>query len=109
MEDRIKVVQYGLGPIGIAAAKLVLQKKSLKLVGGIDIDPSKVGVDLGEVLNLNGKLGTQVSNDPEKLFEQTKPDIVLHSTGSFLNKVENQLQLCIQSKASIVSSCEELF
>jgi 4-hydroxy-tetrahydrodipicolinate reductase len=109
MENKIKVVQYGLGPIGIAAAKLVLEKKSLELVGGIDIDPEKVGLDLGDVLNLERNLGTLVSDDPAKLLNETKPDIVLHSTGSFLKKVEDQLEICIRSKTCVISSCEELF
>ncbi|MFQ5823986.1 MAG: dihydrodipicolinate reductase, partial [bacterium] len=109
MGNQIKVVQYGLGPIGIAAAKLVLQKRNLKLVGGIDIDPNKVGIDLGEVLNLNHKLGTEVSPDPVRLLEISKPDVILHSTSSFLNKIEDQLEICIGSKSSVISSCEELF
>lgn len=109
MENPIKIVQYGLGPIGIAAAKLVFQKRGLNLVGGIDIDPAKAGLDLGDVLNLNHKLGTKVSNTPALLLSKTKPDVVLHATSSFLHEVEEQLETCIQSKASVISSCEELF
>ncbi|TDI92642.1 MAG: dihydrodipicolinate reductase [Caldithrix sp.] len=109
METQLKVVQYGLGPIGIEAAKLVLQKKSLKLVGGIDIDPSKVGVDLGDALGLNSKLNISISNDAQKVLNETQADIVLHSTGSFLSKVEEQFKMCLQAGASIISSCEELF
>lgn len=109
MASQLKVVQYGLGPIGIDAAKLVLQKKGLGLVGAIDIDPEIVGIDLGSVLGLDTKLNIAVSNDPKKVLQETQPDIVLHSTGSFLNKVEDQLQLCLRAGASVISSCEELF
>ncbi len=109
MATPIKVVQYGLGPIGVAAARLVLEKKNLRLVGGIDIDPTKVGHDLGDVLNLPQKLGLVVSDDAEKVLAQTQPDVVLHSTASFLNRVDEQLQACCRAKASVVSSCEELF
>lgn len=109
MQKPIKIVQYGLGPIGIEAARLVLQKSNLELVGGIDIDPEKVGRDLGEILGLDTKMSIPVSNEPQKLLQQTKPDIVMHSTGSFLDKVEEQLKICLQSGSSIISSCEELF
>lgn len=109
MAPPIKVVQYGLGPIGIAAARLVLEKKNLRLVGGIDVDPTKVGQDLGEILNLRRKLGALVSDDAEKVLAQTRPDVVLHSTVSFLSRVEDQLLMCCRAKASVVSSCEELF
>jgi len=109
MEKQLKIVQYGLGPIGIEAAKLVLQKKCLKLVGGIDIDPSKIGVDLGDALDLNSKLNILISHDPQKVLNETRADIVLHSTGSFLNKVEEQFKMCLQAGTSVISSCEELF
>lgn len=109
MPNQLKVVQFGLGAIGCDAARLVLKKKSLQLVGGIDIDPAKVGLDLGEALNLNRKLGRRVSNDPEKLLAETKPDVVLHATASFLSQVEDQLRTCIRAKTNVVSSCEELF
>ncbi|MFQ5603645.1 MAG: dihydrodipicolinate reductase [bacterium] len=109
MVNQWKVVQFGLGPIGIEAAKLVMKKNNLQLVGGVDIAPEKVGRDLGELLNLNQNLNLQVSNDPANLFAEVKPDVVLHCTGSFLNRVEEQLRLCIEAGVSVVSSCEELF
>lgn len=107
--EPIKVLHYGLGPIGCAAARLALQKNNLQLVGGIDIDPEKVGKDLGEVLELGRKLGVEISDDPETVFEQTRPDIVLHCTGSFLQKLEEQFLTCLRGGASVISSCEELF
>lgn len=106
---KVKVVQYGLGPIGIEAAKLVTCKKNFDLVGGIDIDPQKAGKDLGEVLGLNERLGIQISDNAEKVLKETQPQIVLHTTSSFLKNVESQLELCIQNGASVISSCEELF
>jgi 4-hydroxy-tetrahydrodipicolinate reductase len=102
-------VQYGLGPIGIAAARLVLEKKALRLVGGIDIDAAKAGREFGDVLNLQRKLNALVSDDAERVLAETKPDVVLHSTASFLNRIEDHLQTCCRAKASVVSSCEEMF
>ncbi|MFQ5706957.1 MAG: dihydrodipicolinate reductase [bacterium] len=109
MNAPITVVQYGLGPIGLAAAKLVCQKRELELVGGIDIDPAKVGMDLGAALGLERNLETEVSDDAASLLARTQPDIVLHSTGSFLKDVATQLETCIKAKVPVVSSCEELF
>lgn len=109
MSEKIKIVQYGLGPIGIAAAKLARTKNNLELVGGIDIDPAKKGLDLGRILGLGKDLGTLVSDDPEALFAETEPDVVLHSTGSFLDRIAGQFETCIKSHVSVISSCEELF
>ena len=47
---KIKIIHYGLGPIGIATAKLVLTKSDMEIVGAVDIDREIVGKDLGEIL-----------------------------------------------------------
>jgi hypothetical protein len=39
----IRVIQYGLGAIGSAAAQLGLTKQNMKLVGAVDHDPKYVG------------------------------------------------------------------
>ena len=46
---RIKVIQFGLGPIGVRAARLAAAKRGMKLVGAVDVDPAKVGRDVDGV------------------------------------------------------------
>jgi 4-hydroxy-tetrahydrodipicolinate reductase len=103
----IKIVQYGIGPIGAEIVKYVLQKQGIKLVGALEIDPNKIGKDLGE-LTMGKKIGVRVTDDAEELLARTKPDIVLHSTGSYLQDVKNQLLGIMKSGADIISTCEEL-
>jgi len=50
MKEKIKVIQYGLGPIGSAIARLVVEREGPELVGGVDIDSNKIGKDVGEVI-----------------------------------------------------------
>ena len=52
MPERTRVIQYGLGPIGSATARHVVERAGLELVGGVDIDPAKVGKDVGEVIGV---------------------------------------------------------
>ena len=109
MSRRFKVVQYGIGPIGISCLKTVLSKKShIELVGVIDIDPTKVGKDIGDVLGLPEKTGVVVSADAAAVLSSTKPDVVLHTTSSFLARMYDQLILCASHGANVVSSTEEL-
>lgn len=109
MSEKLKVVQFGLGPIGMASARLALQKPGMEVVGAIDIAEHLVGRDLGEVLGLSESLGIEVSPDASAVLEHTRPDVVLHTTSSFLSRVEDQLMTCIRAGANVVSSTEELF
>jgi hypothetical protein len=103
----VKLVQYGIGPIGVEVAKYALQKQGVKFVGAVDIDPAKVGKDLGE-LTIGKKIGVRITNDAKDLLAKTKPDIVLHSTGSYLKDVKPQLLEIANAGANIISTCEEL-
>jgi len=105
----IRVVQYGLGPIGMECAKLVLRKAGLQLVGAIDVDPNKVGKDVGSVIGLGKNIDLEVTSDAEGLLRRTEPQIVLHTTQSRVDKVYPQLLTCIEARANVVSSTEELF
>ncbi|MCY3629211.1 MAG: hypothetical protein OXG94_04250, partial [Bacteroidetes bacterium] len=95
-EDRpIRVVQYGLGPIGQGAAKLILEKAKagqLELVGAIDIDPQKANKTLGSLVNAPSD--TIISPDAENVLAETQPDVVIHTTSSFMPQVEQQLLQC---------------
>ncbi len=90
-----RVVVYGVGPIGQLIARVAFNRGGLDVVGAIDIDPQKVGKDLGEVIGLGKTLGIKVEDDADKVLRDTKPDIVLHSTGSFFDKVYPQIMKAI--------------
>ncbi|HEX6641514.1 MAG TPA: dihydrodipicolinate reductase [Thermoanaerobaculia bacterium] len=99
----ITVAQYGIGPIGAEIARLLLTKPWIKLVGAVDIDPNKIGKDLGDVIGLGRETGVLVTADV-----QGKPDVVCHSTGSRLRDVAGQLVSLLERGSHVVSTCEEL-
>jgi len=104
---KIRVIHFGLGPIGCGIARIVASRSNYQIVGAIDIDPAKAGKDLGEVIGLDRKLGIKVTSDVTKGLK-AKADVVVHSTGSYLAKVEPQLAAIMRAKHNIVSTCEEL-
>ncbi len=108
MKKKIRVVQYGVGPIGASIARLMRQKLSLEIVGAIDKDPAKAGRDLGEAIGApDAPWGVRISADVASVLE--KPvDIVVHSTSSYLPSVMDQLLACLAAGCCIVSTCEEL-
>jgi 2,4-diaminopentanoate dehydrogenase len=102
-----RVVCYGLGPIGLGIARLALTRPSLQIVGAVDVDPEKLGRDLGELLG-GSAIGVQVSADAAATLATTRPEIALHATSSALTAVVPQLLALAEAGANVVSTCEEL-
>jgi 2,4-diaminopentanoate dehydrogenase len=104
----IRVIHFGLGPIGAAIVKQVATRPGFKIVGGIDIDPAKVGRDLGDVVGLPKRLGVKVSDDALTALKAAKPHIVVLCTSSSIKKVMPQIETILKSKTAIVTTTEEL-
>ena len=104
----IKVLHFGLGPIGVGVVKQVAQRKGFKIVGAVDIDPAKVGRDLGEIAAVGRTLRVKVSDDVRKTIKSTKPDVVVLCTNSSMKKVLPQMEAILKLKVPIVSTTEEL-
>jgi len=107
-KGQIRVVVLGLGVIGGNITKELLAKKNVKLVGVIDIDPKKVGKDVGEVLGLTKLIGVKISDKPQEVFKKAKAQAVVHTTSSSLIKVFPELKECMRAGLNVISTCEEL-
>ncbi len=104
---KIKVIHYGLGPIGLATAMLILAKSDMEIVGAVDIAKEMAGKDLGEILG--GKpLGVHVTDNAPRLFSKVPADVVVHTAGSRLKRIFSQLEEILKGGKNLVSSAEEL-
>ena len=104
---KIKVIQYGLGPIGQAAARLALQKPGIQMLAAVDIDPALEGKDLGQVLG-GKKLGIPVLASIADLPRRMKPDVAVHCSISWLEDALAQFVELAEAGINVVSSTEEL-
>ena len=104
----IRVLMYGLGPIGAAVARQVASRKGFQIVGAVDIDRAKIGLDLGQVIGLDKKLRVRVTNDAAGAIKSGKPDVAVLCTSSSLKKVMPQIEAVLKKKVAIVSTTEEL-
>jgi 4-hydroxy-tetrahydrodipicolinate reductase len=104
----IKVLHIGLGPIGVGVARQVLGRKGLTIVGAVDIDPDKIGRDIGDVCGLGRKLRIKVTGDIASTIKATRPDVAVLCTQSALRKVVPQFIAVLKLKVPIVSTTEEL-
>ena len=104
---KIRVIQYGVGPIGAGIVRLMLQKPDIQIVGAIDLDPQKVGKDLGRIVGAERDLGVIIRSDARDVL-RAGAHVVVHTTSSYLTQVSDQLIGCLQAGSNVVSTCEEL-
>ena len=104
----IKVLHVGVGPIGAAVVRQVAGRKGLAIVGAVDVDPAKVGRDLGDVCDVGRTLRVKVTDDLAKTIKTVRPDIAILCTSSSLKRVVPEFETVLKLKVPIVSTTEEL-
>src|SRR3954453_20555451 len=104
----IRVVHVGLGPIGAGIVRQVAARKGLTIVGAVDIDPEKIGKDLGEIAGTGRRARVTVQGDLGRTLKTASPDVVMLCTSSALRAVRPQVETILKAKVPIVSTTEEL-
>jgi hypothetical protein len=106
---KIKVIQFGLGPIGLESLKLAAEQSWLEILGGVDIDPAKAGKTLAELTGVAALGGANVFPSLDALFAAVGvPDVVLHTAGSSAAASFAQMKPALERGISVASTCEEL-
>jgi hypothetical protein len=104
-----RVAFYGLGEIGRRALRMALKSSRITVVGAIDTDEEKIGKDAGTLAGSNQHTGVAVSADVHGVLADSRPDVVIHTTDSLIERVSSQVVDIISSGAHCISSAEELF
>ncbi len=103
----IRVLLVGLGPIGALVAQQVVARRGFQLVGAVDIDPNKVGKDVGEVAGPGPRLRVKVTSDLGKTIRATRPDVAVHCTSSSLKAALPLFEDVLKRRVPIVTTTEE--
>jgi 4-hydroxy-tetrahydrodipicolinate reductase len=101
-------MHIGLGPIGAGVVRQVASRKGFSIVGAVDVDPAKVGRDLGEVCQAGRALRVKVTDDISRTIKSSRPDVAVLCTSSSLKKVLPEFEAVLKLKVPIVSTTEEL-
>lgn len=105
---RIKVVQYGLGPTGLSIIEFLLTRPWVQFVGAVDIDRTKVGKDVGQLLLHPRNTGIVVTDRVTDVLKSTAPEVVTHATSSYMTTIQPQLLKILENGINVVSAAEEL-
>ena len=104
---KIRVMHVGLGPIGAAVAKQLLGRPGFQIVAAVDIDPLKIGHDLGDVLGIGRRLRVKVTDSIRKAIKAATPDVAVLCTSSSLRAVVGQFEEVLKHRVPIVTTTEE--
>ncbi len=109
MEQKIKAVQYGVGKMSLYTMRYMIEK-GIEIVGAVDLNPTVIGKDIGEILGKE-KLGIVVvsAEKAEEMMKETKPDICIITTRSLIAELEEPYMLCAKLGINAISTCEEAF
>lgn len=109
MDRKIRVVQYGTGKMAVYTMRY-LEEKGAEVVGAVDMNPSIIGKDIGEIIGSN-KRGVYVTpvEKAEEMLKEVKPDICIVETMSLLNDIKEAFLLCAKLGINAISTCEEAF
>ena len=102
------VIQFGLGPIGIASVRLAVAHPLLEIVGCVDINPAKVDCSLTEVTEVLGLEQKLVFGSCGELLSAVVPNVVLHTALSIAAATLAQVRPVLEWGLGVMSTCEEL-
>jgi len=108
MEERIRVVQHGLGVVGKVMARVMLKKMGIEIVGAVT-RKSYVGEDLGDVVGINEKLGVIISNDLDSVLSQTRPDVMLDASSTHIKELYPIFMKALEARVNVISVAGEAF
>lgn len=104
----IRVLPIGLGPIGAGIVRQLAARRAFRLVGAVDVDPEKIGRDLGDVCEVGRRLRIPITLDIGRTIRTTRPDVAVLCTSSSLARVVPEFEAVLRHKVPIVSTTEEL-
>ncbi|SHF14660.1 4-hydroxy-tetrahydrodipicolinate reductase [Marinitoga hydrogenitolerans DSM 16785] len=100
-----RIALWGFGAMGSGIARNILSKYELELVGVHDT--RYVGKDIGELLEM-GEIGLKVYDSPEKMLDETNPDLVIIATNSFVEVVKEQIIMAAKKHINVITIAEEM-
>jgi len=102
-----RVIQYGVGAIGAEVTRVLASRPDVQVVAAIDSATDRAGHDLGQLAGLGRDLGITVTADAKAALA-LPADVVVHTTGSYLEEVAPQLLAAVDARKNVLSTCEEL-
>ena len=103
----VRVVHFGLGPLGAAIARTVAGRDGLTSVAAIDSATSREGRDLGDVAGLGVQTDIVVEGNSSRLHD-IEADVVLFAPDGDFDAAITDLELLLEVGLNVVTVFPEL-
>jgi 4-hydroxy-tetrahydrodipicolinate reductase len=103
----IRTAHLGLGPIGLGALRSIAGRSLARIVGAVDVRTELADQDAGELAGLP-RLGVPVRPSLDAVGPPGTADVVIHCTGSRLERETARILEALEWGAHVISTCEEL-
>ena len=110
MERKLRVAMYGCGKMSQYLMRYVYEKGG-EIVCAFDIDKSKFGKDIGEIIGDGNTYNIKIEDatKAKDVFAETNPDICIIATMSLMNDLKEALMVCAECGINAITTCEEAF
>jgi len=108
MQDKLKVAVFGTGQMGSGIIKLLMRKQGVELVGVYGRRADRAGVDVGEAIGLDKKLGVALTADLPGMLSSAKPNVVIQATCSKVEQAADEIKTAVRGGANVISIAEEM-
>jgi 2,4-diaminopentanoate dehydrogenase len=108
MQDKLKVAVIGTGQMGSGIIRLLRRKQGVELVGVYGRRADRAGVDVGEAIGLDEKMGVALTADLPGMLSSVKPDVVIQATCSRVEQAADEIKTAVRGGANVISIAEEM-
>ena len=108
MTEKLKIVQYGLDPLGCAILRNLGGNPDLDVVGAIDPQMAGSHRSISQATQISGFEEAPVFGSFEDLPPSSRPDAIFHTAGNGIKDTLEQLKPVCENGASVVTSCDEM-
>src|SRR5690349_8145098 len=104
----IRVMHFGLGPVGTAVAKQVAAPRGLMSVAAADSGPAKVGHYPGDGSGMTKRVVAKLAPDAAHAIKAATPRIIAVCTNAPITQIMTQLAPSYRAKRVIVSTSQQM-